>query len=248
MDSSDRAGFRGHKGWRSAGGRQAVAENIEGMSPMQLEAMKLEEIGSTIRTHLETKDQAREAGLVRSRQVIRRSSIAIRAIHRDEYDEARAHLQAADDRLREAQAALKDYPDIYYAGFLQDAEKEYCEGRTTLALVTGEALPQPDELAVGYPPYLSGVGEAMGELRRHILDLIRKDDLGNAERLLGAMDDIYYFLVSFDFPEALTPGLRRISDLAKSVMEKTRGDLTSAIRGAKLAERLAEVEENLGKS
>jgi len=192
--------------------------------------MELDDINSKIRENLEAKNKAREIALSKSRQTIRSSSVAIRAIHRERYDEAEKYLGEAKVALVEAQEALQDFPDIYYAGFLQDAEKEYSEGMATLALVTGSLLPDPDEIGVGYAPFLSGLGEAMGELRRHILDIIRQGKLTEGERFLTIMDDVYYFLVSFDFPDALVPGLRRITDLARSIIEKTRGDLTTAMR------------------
>lgn len=208
--------------------------------------MDLEDLRGKVRVSLDAKNKARETALPKARQVIRSSSVAIRAIHREKYEEAKKHLDEAKAALVEAQEALKVYPEIYFAGFLQDAEKEYSEGRATFALVTGIPLPDPDELEVGYPPFLSGLGEAMGELRRHILDIIRRGKLTEGERFLTIMDDVYFFLISFDYPDALTPGLRRITDLARSVMEKTRGDLTTAMRQHELHNALQRVEGKLG--
>ncbi|MCL6473089.1 MAG: haloacid dehalogenase [Firmicutes bacterium] len=205
--------------------------------------LDFEVIGAKIRENLDAKNKAREAALPKARQVIRSSSLAIRAIHREKYDKAREYLEEARLALVEAQDALRAYPEIYFAGFLQDAEKEYSEGMTTLALVTDTRLLSADELGVGYPPYLSGIGEAMGELRRHILDIIRQGKLTEGERFLTVMDDVYYFLISFDYPDALTPGLRRITDLARSVMEKTRGDLTTAMRQHELMSALENLEK-----
>jgi len=207
--------------------------------------MDLEAIGGKVRESLDAKNKAREIALPKARQVIRSSSVAIRAIHREKYDEAKKNLEQAKAALVEAQEALKSYPEIYYAGFLQDAEKEYSEGMTTLSLVTGTPLPTPDELGIGYPPFLSGIGEAMGELRRHILDIIRRGKLTEGERFLTIMDDVYYFLISFDYPDALTPGLRRITDLARSVMEKTRGDLTTAMRQHEMMSAIESLEGKL---
>jgi len=207
--------------------------------------MDLESIGGKVRESLDAKNKAREIALPKARQVIRSSSVAIRAIHREKYDEAKKNLEQAKASLVEAQGALKSYPEIYYAGFLQDAEKEYSEGMATLSLVTGTPLPTPDELGIGYPPFLSGIGEAMGELRRHILDIIRQGKLTEGERFLTIMDDVYYFLISFDYPDALTPGLRRITDLARSVMEKTRGDLTTAMRQHEMMSAIESLEEKL---
>ncbi|HZD59458.1 MAG TPA: haloacid dehalogenase [Anaerolineae bacterium] len=207
--------------------------------------LELGDIDRKVRESLDAKNRAREIALPLARQVIRSSSVAIRAIHREKYEEAQKHLGEAKSSLVKAQEALKAYPEVYFAGFLQDAEKEYSEGMTTFALVTGTPLPDPDSLVVGYPPFLSGLGEAMGELRRHILDIIRGGKLTEGERFLTIMDDVYYFLISFDYPDALTPGLRRITDLARSVMEKTRGDLTTAMRQHELNNALQRVEGKL---
>ncbi len=207
--------------------------------------MDLEELAAKIRPALEAKNSAREVGIKESRRAIRSCAVAIRAIHRGDFEAASAHLSEAKGALESAQLALSDYPDIYYAGFLQDAEKEFAEGSATFALIDDEPLPDPDEIGVGYAQYLVGLGEAMGELRRHVLDLIRRGDLERGERYLAAMDDVFYFLLSFDFPDAITPNLRRVTDLAKSVMEKTRGDLTTAIRQASLRNVLREVESKL---
>lgn len=207
--------------------------------------MNLDGVGGKIRASLDAKHKAREIAIPKARQVIRSSSVAIRAIHREKFDEARKHLGEAKESLVQAQEALRNYPEIYFAGYLQDAEKEYAEGMATYALVTGEELPDPDDLGVGYPPYLSGLGEAMGELRRHILDIIRRGKLTEGEKFLTVMDDVYYFLISYDYPDALTPGLRRVTDLARSVLEKTRGDLTTTVRQHDLREVMERLEQEL---
>lgn len=207
--------------------------------------MDLNGIGGKIRESLDAKHKAREIAIPRARQVIRSSSVAIRAVHREKFEEAQKHLDEAKSYLVQAQEALRNYPEIYFAGYLQDAEKEYSEGRLTYALVTGGPLPDPDELGVGYPPYLSGLGEAMGELRRHILDIIRRGKLTEGELFLTIMDDVYYFLISYDYPDALTPGLRRVTDLARSVLEKTRGDLTTTVRQHDLREVMERLEQEL---
>jgi translin len=207
--------------------------------------MELDQLAAKIRGQLDVKHKAREVAIPRARQVIRSASLAIRAIHRENFNEADKHLDAAKASLSEAQQALLPYQQIYYAGFLQDAEKEYSEAMATYALVKGTPLPDPDDIGVGYPPYLSGLGEAMGELRRHILDIIRGGKLTEGEKFLTIMDDFYYFLFSFDYPDAVTPGLRRNTDLARSVMEKTRGDLTASMRQHSLNLALERLEGKL---
>jgi translin len=129
----------------------------------------------------------------------------------------------------EAAAALAAHPDVLYAGFFHDAQKEYAEARTTLALLSGGSTPSPAELGVEAPAYLNGIAEAVGEMRRMLLDRLRRGEYDGCEDLLRAMDDIYSALVVIDFPDAMTGGLRRTTDQTRGILEKTRGDLTMAI-------------------
>jgi translin len=142
-------------------------------------------------------------------------------------------------------ADAQPYADVYYAGYLQDGLKELAEAAITLAIVSREALPDPDTLCVAYPAYLNGLAEAMGEMRRFALDCMRRDDTAEAERLLGVMDDVLSQLVTIDFPDALTGGLRRTTDMVRGVTERTRGDLTTAVRQEKLQASLRRLEERV---
>jgi translin len=187
-----------------------------------------------VQTRLEGANRAREVALPLCRQVIRSSGSSIRAVHRHRADDARQHADDAERALRDAQAALSDHPGVAHAGFLHDAEKEYVEARATAALVADESLPSCDELAVDPTSWLRGIGEAASELRRHLLDRLRAGDLEHGERLLAAMDDVYDALITVDFPDALTHGLRRTVDALRAVLERTRGDVTTTV----LQERL----------
>jgi translin len=140
---------------------------------------------------------------------------------------------------------VADYADLYYAGYTQDALKEFAEANITYALITNRPLPDPDELGVEYAAYLNGLGEAAGELRRHVLDLIRHGDLERGEEILSMMDDIYGVLVTIDFPNAITGGLRRTTDMVRGVLERTRGDLTMSLRQEKLQQALRDFEEKV---
>jgi translin len=151
----------------------------------------------------------------------------------------------AASSLREAHEALREHPKLCHGGFFQDAQKEYAEARLTHALVRREALPDPDDLGVGCAAYLNGLGEAVGELRRHALDRIRRSDPGWGERVLGVMDEVYYALVSFDYAPAICGGLKRTADVTRSLIERTRGDITNAIRQQQLETSLADVERRL---
>jgi translin len=208
----------------------------------------LEAIGDRIRQHLEEKNAARDRALQHSRTLIRHCANAIRAVHRDEREAAREHLQTAHQLADEIRQGLAAYPDLYHAGYSQDALKEYAEANVTYALVGGEPLPDPDALGVEYAAYLCGLGEAAGELRRRVLDILRHGHSQEAERLLSAMDDIYGLLVTVDFPDAITGNLRRTTDMVRGVTERTRGDLTTSLQQHELKEALKAVEAKLDRS
>ena len=206
---------------------------------------KLETIGEHIRQYLEEKNTARDRALQHSRTMIRHCSIAIRAVHRGERAMAKKQLDSAMDLLEILRKGLASYPDLYHAGYIRGALKEYAEANIVYALVGGEPLPEPEELGVGYIAFLGGLGEAAGELRRRVLDILRSDHIDEAERLLAAMDDIYGLLVTIDFPDAITGNLRRITDMVRGVTERTRGDLTTTLRQQELKEALRAVEKKL---
>lgn len=207
--------------------------------------MELKHIYDDVKETFDRENRAREEGLSLSRDTIQFCANSIRAVHRSDLEESKRLLAAARDNIKHAHSLLEPYPRIFYAGFLQDAEKEYAEAASTMALIEGDPLPLPDELGVGTAPYLNGLGEAVGEMRRHVLDLIRVNDLDRGEELLGLMDDIYYLLASVDYPSAITSGLKRTNDMVRGVLERTRGDLTTAIRRNSLERTMKELEEKL---
>ena len=209
------------------------------------DAQRLAAIVDRITEHLTTKNQVRDLTLSRSRALIRYCANSIRAAHRHEYDEARALLAEAREAAATMKADAAAYPDVYYAGYLQDALKELAEAAIVLAIVTGQEVPDPDELGIEYAAYLNGLGEAMGEMRRYVLDSMRRDDLASAEGLLDVMDDVYSHLVTIDFPDSLTGGLRRTTDMVRGVTERTRGDLTTTYRQERLQEALQALEAKL---
>lgn len=206
---------------------------------------ELKPICDKIRKNFDAKDAAREKALSRSREVIRNSANAIRAVHRGEYEEARSLMAESTQLLSEVEEALEGHPDIYHAGFVHDAQKEHAEAHQTYALIRGEPLPDPDDLGVGYPAYLNALGEAVGELRRYALDRVRHNESGWGEGVLAAMDEIYYAMVSFDYPTAISGGLKRTADVTRSLIERTRGDITNATRQQRLEAALAELEARL---
>jgi translin len=202
----------------------------------------LDAMAEKIRKVLSDKDEAREKMLPLCRDSIRYSSTAIRAVHRHEFNEAEKLVQSARAVLTEAETSIADCPELGSAGAVKDAQKELAEANITLALVNGREIPAPEDLGVDVAAYLNGLGEAVGEIRRYLLDGMRKGDLSRGEELLGIMDDVYSMLVTMDFPDALTGGLRRTTDMVRGVLEKTRSDLTLVIRQKALEEKIADSE------
>ena len=205
----------------------------------------LEEIAERIRQSFDARTQARDRALARSRLITRHSAHAIRAIHRDDDELARQNLDEAKRLVKSLRADLADYPNLYYAGYTQDALKEYAEANLTRALVKGSQLPTPEDLDLEYNNYLQGLAETAGELRRRCLDILRHGHSAEAERLLSHMDDIYAILITMDYPDAVTGGLRRLTDIVRGVTERTRGDLTISLRQGQLESSLRRLEEKL---
>jgi translin len=201
----------------------------------------LESLGQEALDYLTLKNMAREQALPRARTLIRHCANSIRAAHRQELAQAEELLRQAATLLREIGNDLRDQPDVFYAGFVQDAQREYAEASTFLALIQGRTLPHPQALGIDWAPYLNGLGEAVGELRRYVLDHLRHGRLAECELLLQHMDDIYSVLITIDFPDAITGGLRRTTDAARAILEKTRGDLTVAVRQAQLEGHISEL-------
>ena len=207
--------------------------------------MKLEDLAGALRERFDAATSAREIGLSESRKAIRSCANAIRAMHRHEYDDARNLLEEARSSLDQARSALQPHPAVLHAGFVHDAEKEYAEARITYALVSEGELPTPDEIEVPASAYAKGMAESIGELRRHLLDLLRQGELKRCEDLLGAMDDMYYVLTSMDYPDGITHGLRRLTDVARSIIERTRGDFTTSMIQNGLRQALEDHQERL---
>lgn len=192
-------------------------------------ANELDVFRETVVAALTASHDARETGLAACRQVIRLCSRSIRMVHRQEFDAARVTADEAEVALRSAQDVLRPHPKVAYAGFLSDAEKEYAEARFTAAFAQGDSLASPRELGVDDAAWLNGLAEAASELRRYLLDQLRRGDLSRGDELLDDMDDVYELLVGIDFPDAITGGLRRTTDALRAVLERTRSDYTVAV-------------------
>ena len=208
----------------------------------------LERVGQDALENLALKHAARERALPKSRTAIRYCANSIRATHRQEVRVATELLAQASVLLAEMALDLRDHLDIFYAGFVQDAQKEYAEAATFAAITQNHPLPLADELSIDWAPYLNGLGEAVGELRRYVLDQLRRGNIESCETFLRYMDDIYALLTTIDFPDAITGGLRRTTDAARGVLEKTRGDLTIAVGQAQLQHVMLALQQALHKA
>ncbi|HSL31459.1 MAG TPA: haloacid dehalogenase [Anaerolineales bacterium] len=206
---------------------------------------KLESIADRIRQNFDVRTAKRDEALKQARRLTRACSLAIRAVHRDDLEAMIASLTEAQKLADQLREDLRDQPELFYAGYTQDALKEFVEANVTCALIQNKALHTPQELGVEDATYLNGLAEVIGELRRRTLDILRTGYSDEVERLLGHMDDIYAVLVTIDYPDAITNGLRRQTDLARSIIEKTRGDVTFSLRGQALAEAISRLSNQL---
>ncbi len=207
----------------------------------------LETIDGWLRRSFETKNAARETALSASREMTRLCANSIRAVHRGEAERARELLQQAADKNAALTDQLGPHPDLYFTGYVQDAQKELVEATATYGLVFGGPLPDPAHMGIAAAPFVNGLAEAVGELRRYVLDQLRQGDLSRVEQILQTMDDIYSVLVTIDYPDALTGGLRRTTDATRGILERTRGDLTVALRQQQLERALERVETKLAR-
>ena len=204
----------------------------------------LSAIGTSVINELTELNRDRELALSVSREVVRFSANAIRAVHRGEFEDARDLIGKGDARLREAGHIQETSPQIFNAGFMNDARKEFTEANVTLAVISGAKIPTISALKVDAGAYINGMAEVIGELRRYILDALRRGAIDGCQELMDIMDEMYSVLVTIDFPEGVTSGLRRNTDAMRGVLERTRGDLTMALRQHSLEARLAEWENN----
>lgn len=207
----------------------------------------LEEISVRIRENFEAKDRIREEGLKISREIVRECRKASFALHGQDFEKADQTIKIAGKALEKLEILFEGHADIYHAGFVEHAQQEYSEVAVLSSLLKeeGDRFPFPEELRVEYAAYLNGLGDVVGELRRHVLDLIRKESFEKAEIFLGIMENIHAMLMDFDYPDAITRGLRRKTDVSRSIIEKTRGDVVNAIGQKKLEIAMRNLESRL---
>jgi translin len=198
----------------------------------------LHEICGKVKVVFDAMDKARDKAYAMHREAIKYCSLSIKYSHRFDFTNAEKYQEQAQKTIKDIKKFLKPHPRVYYAGFFEDAQKEYAEACITLSLIKDLQIPDPDSIGVEYAPYLNGLGEAASEMRRHILDLIRKENIAKAEKYLEIIDEVYYALAVMDYPDIITRGLRRTNDLVRSIAEKTRGDLTTALMQKNLIQNM----------
>jgi translin len=206
---------------------------------------KLEKIADQIRQKFDLRTAKRDQALAQARQLTRSCSLSIRAVHRDDQEAMEIHLAEARTLADTLRQELANHPDLFYAGYTQDSLKEFVEASVTCALILNQPLQTPEDLCVEEATYLNGLAEVVGELRRRTLDILRHGYSQEAERLLGYMDEIYSVLVTMDYPDAITNGLRRQTDVARGIIEKTRGDVTFSLRGEHLTQAIRKISSQL---
>jgi len=204
-----------------------------------------EEIVAGLRDQAQAMHEAREAGLTKCRLLIQTSAKCIRHVHRHQFEEAGKLLDQAKAIAAEARNALQPFGALYYAGYLHDAEKEMVEAAAVLAMVHDEPYPSAAELQVGIMAYLNGMGEAASEVRRYCLDEMRHGDLAKSEKILLHMETVYDDLITFDFADSMTGGLRRTCDALRAVIERTRSDLTQTVSQQELVRELKATRERM---
>ena len=205
----------------------------------------IDQVADRIRATFDASTAARDKALAQARTLTRHCANAIRAVHRDEHDLAKQNLDEASQLAESLKTSLAPYPELYFAGYTQDALKEFSEANVVYYLVVADRLRVREDLGLEHATYLQGVAEAAGEMRRRCLDMLRRGNYPEAEKLLAYMDEIYAVLITMDYPDAITGGLRRLTDLVRGVTERTRGDLTISIRQAQLEENLHRLEQKL---
>jgi translin len=206
---------------------------------------KLEKIADQIRQKFDLRNAKRDQALAQARRLTRACSLAIRAVHRDDKETMEMHLAEAGALADTLRQELVNYPELFFAGYTQDSLKEFVEASVTCALIQNQPLQTPEELLVEEATYLNGLAEVVGELRRRTLDILRHGYSQEAERLLGFMDEIYSVLVTMDYPDAITNGLRRQTDVARGIIEKTRGDVTFSLRQQNLTQAIHKISSQL---
>lgn len=196
------------------------------------------DLSEGVRSVLDARFEAREKAITESRKAIRAAANGIRALHRSDWDDAEELISECGSRLDGIVGALSENPELLSHGVVHDAAKEYAEARITQAVFTESEIPSFEELNIDPVAFLHGLGEAVGEMRRRMLDLLRAEQLPEAETLLEDMDAIVDQLAQIDYPDGMTHGLRRTTDVSRSLVERSRSDLTATVVQERLRQDL----------
>jgi translin len=199
----------------------------------------LDEIASDIESQLNEKEEVREIALKSSRNIIRLCGMVVRSMHLG--NDPVPDMNIAMDELQKLVGITRDFPDIMYSGIVESAMQEYVEAKILYAYTQGEPLPSHGAIGVTPEAYILGVGDVIGEIRRLALDNIRKGSVSEAAKHLEDMEFLYDFLMNFNYPSSLV-AVRRKQDIARGILEKTRGDVTNAIRSHSLENMLKKME------
>jgi translin len=208
--------------------------------------MSLEPILEPIMEEIESDDEIREKALPLSRKAVRTCSQSIKASHRGDFEKAHSLIQEAHAIIEKGQEIMAESDFVSKSNIMRQAHQELAEAANVLSLLKDGTYTPPEKYDIELRSYLTGLGDTVGELRRAILDSLREDEVDYAESLLEFMEEILEELNSFDFPNALIPNLRRKCDVARSLIEKTRGDITSAVRQKMIVDELADFREWMG--
>ncbi|MFX1321058.1 MAG: hypothetical protein ACFFAQ_05365 [Promethearchaeota archaeon] len=191
--------------------------------------MTLKNIFSELTESLDKLDLDREEILKISRIIIRECSIAIKSIHRKEFDQYEIKMQLVKNNHEKLVSLVNKTPGIFYK-YLKTPEQEYAEAVSFYSIILKKKVPSPHEMKIDPLNFALGLADVVGELRRYALDNIRDSQVKDLNEILESMDDIYSNLFSLDYPSGLIQDLRQKTDRARLIIEKTRGDISISLQ------------------
>ena len=209
--------------------------------------MTLKAILKEVKKELMQKDEVRENAHQSMRKITSLSKQAILFIHQKRHKEAKKLIENAKEIILRLQTLAKENPDVLYSGMFSAALQEYAEANIFLGLIQNSRFVTPTEINVPSVDYVLGLADVVGEYRRLTLDALREGDAEKGEECLKTMDEIYIELTAMDEAYMLVPGLRRKCDVARKIIEITRGDITQEVRRKSLEDHLRRCEQTQAK-